>query len=185
VVLIIYQFRARRPLLTIRTMLTVVPLKAAIYEQRKTDALRAGPPELLMGVLHDVACASMGLGAGGEIRQSIETPVESPENWELQTNASAWVHIANSRAWQRITGERPPILAPSTADYSAPGLPWFDWYDDTFARSGSDILARAKSVHTLGGERKESPVPENESFDPPEPIRLGHPRKEVPGPTPS
>jgi hypothetical protein len=142
VVLIIYQFRARRPLLTIRTMLTVVPLKAAIYEQRKTDALRAGPPELLMGVLHDVACASMGLGAGGEIRQSIETPVESPENWELQTNASAWVHIANSRAWQQITGERPPILAPSTADYSAPGLPWFDWYDDTFARS--DWVTHAK-----------------------------------------
>jgi hypothetical protein len=62
---------------------------------------------------------------------------------------------------------------------------WVDWYDDTFARSGSDVLARAKSVHALGGERKESPLPENESFDPPEPIRLGYPRKEVSGPTPS
>jgi hypothetical protein len=165
--------------------LVVIPLKAAIYEQRKADGLRADSPEGLMGALPDVACDSMGLGAGGEIRQSIETPVESPENWALQTRASAWVHIANSLAWQQITGERPPILPPSAADYTAYGLPWFDWYDDTLARSGSDVLARAKSVHTLGGERKESPLPENDSFDPPEPIRLGYPRKEVSGPTPS
>ena len=40
-------------------------------------------------------------------------------------------------------------------------------------------------VHTLGGERKASPLQENESFDPPEPIRLGYPHKEVSGPTPS
>jgi hypothetical protein len=93
----------------------VIPLKAALYEQRKADGLRADSPETLMGAL-PVACASMGLGAGGEIRQSIETPVESPENWELQTSASAWVHIANSVEWQQITGERPPILPPSAAD---------------------------------------------------------------------
>ena len=105
----------------------------------------------------------MGLGAGGEIRQSIETPVESPENWELQTSASEWVHIANSVEWQQITGKRPPILPPSAADYTAHGLPWFDWYDDTFARSGSDILAGVKSIRTLGGERGEYPLPENES----------------------
>ena len=164
--------------------LVVIPLKAAIYEQRKADRLRAGSPEPLTGAL-PAACADMGLGAGGAIGQSIETPVESSENWELQTRASTWVHIANSVEWQQITGERPPILAPGAADYTAHGLPWFDWYDDTFARSGSDILARAKSVHTLGGERKASPLQENESFDPPEPIRLGYPHKEVSGPTPS
>jgi hypothetical protein len=164
--------------------LVVIPLKAAIYERRKADGLRVGSPEALMGAL-PVACAGMGLGAGGEIRQSIETPVESPENWELQTRASAWVHIANSVEWQQITGERPPMLPPSAADYTAYGLPWFDWYDDTFARSGSDLLARAKSIRTLGGERGESPLPENESFDPPEPIRVGYTRKEVSGPTPS
>jgi hypothetical protein len=124
--------------------LVVVPLKAAIYEQRKADGLRAGPPEALMGALPDVAGAGMGLGAGGEIRQSIETPVESPENWALQTSASAWVHVANSLAWQQLTGERPPMLPPSAADYTAYGLPWFDWYDDTFARSGSNILARRR-----------------------------------------
>jgi hypothetical protein len=59
----------------------------------------------------------------GEIRQSIETPVESPENWELQTRASAWVHIANSVEWQQITGERPPILPPSATDSTAHGYP--------------------------------------------------------------
>jgi hypothetical protein len=113
--------------------LVLIPLKAAIYERRKADALRAGPPEPLIGALPD-ACASMGLGAGGSIRQSIETPVESPENWALQTRASAWVHIVNSSAWQQITGERPPTLAPSAADYSAHGLPWFDWYSKQIYR---------------------------------------------------
>lgn len=96
-------------------------LKAAIYEQRKTDALRAGPAEPLMAALPVVACAGMGLGAGGSIRQSIETPVESPQNWVLQKGASAWVHIANSVAWQQITGERPPMLPPSAADYTVHG----------------------------------------------------------------
>jgi hypothetical protein len=55
-------------------------------------------------------------GAGGEIRQSIETPVEPPEIWGLQTSASAWVHIANCVDWLQITGERPPSLPQSCAD---------------------------------------------------------------------
>ena len=44
--------------------LVVIPLKAAIYEQRKADRLRAGSPEPLTGAL-PAACADMGLGAGG------------------------------------------------------------------------------------------------------------------------
>ena len=46
-------------------------------------------------------------------------------------------------------------------------------------------LAMAKSVHALGGERTSLRCRKNELFDPPEPIRLGYPRKEVSGPTPS
>ena len=162
--------------------LVVIPLKAAIYEQRQADRLRAGSPDPLINPVPNAECAGMGLGAGGEITQSIETPVEPQENWELQTSASVWVHIANSLDWQQISGERPPSLPPSAADYTSYGLPWFDWYDDTFARSGSDVLAVTKSVRMLGDERTEPSLPENESFDPPEPIRLGYPRKEAQSP---
>ena len=34
-------------------------------------------------------------------------------------------------------------------------------------------------VRTLGDERNDSALPENELFDPPEPIGLGYPRQEV------
>ena len=34
-------------------------------------------------------------------------------------------------------------------------------------------------VRTLGDERNDSALPENELFDPPEPIGLGYPRHEV------
>jgi hypothetical protein len=162
--------------------LVVIPLKAALYEERKAVGFGVGSADPFL-VPAPAACAATGLGAGGEIRQSIETPVESPENWELETSASVWVHIANSVDWRQITGERPPTLALSAADYTKYGFPWFDWYDDTSPRSGSDVLARVKSVHTLGGERSESPLPENESFDPPEPIGLGYARNDVSGST--
>lgn len=53
------------------------------------------------------------------------------------------------------------------------GVPRFTWYDDTLARSGSAALASVVSVFDLGRERREQPPPDNESFNPPEPVLLG------------
>lgn len=114
-------------------------------------------------------------GAGGSITQSIETPVEPHEDWELGSASRLSVHLANSAAWFAINGEQPPTLPPTAADYTRSGMPWFDWYDDSFARPGSLVLSKVKSVFEFGQGRGEEPLPENESFDPPEPAVLGRP----------
>ena len=53
------------------------------------------------------------------------------------------------------------------------GLPWFNYYDDlATAVSGSKILKGLKSIVTLGKEKGDVPLPENESVDPDNVIQL-------------
>jgi hypothetical protein len=178
------------------------PLKAAIWREReearrkaeearraawaasRIKALRrapASPADLLMdmdgSVTHRVAASmpapSMGLAPGGSITQEIAKLRERSDAWDLSQRARCFVHIANSEAWAALTGAPPPTTMPTAADYRRAGLPWFAWYADRPAKAGSSILAALKSVATLGREKREAPLPDNESFDPPEPVRLG------------
>ncbi|MBJ7338389.1 hypothetical protein [Mycolicibacterium sp.] len=152
--------------------IAVVPLKSEVYRERY--AARAEPD---FGIGMALPCASaadsMGLAAGGSIAQSIATPVEPQNNWESTSGSSLTVHIANSAVWAEVTGSEPPTLPLSAAEYTEMGVPWFTWYDDTLARAGSATLSKVASVFDLGRERREQPLPENESFDPPEPVVLG------------
>jgi hypothetical protein len=46
-------------------------------------------------------------------------------------------------------------------------LPWFLWYDDkNAAMEGSGVLTGMKSVATLGKEKKQVPLPENQPVSP-------------------
>lgn len=151
--------------------LVVTPLKSAVYRDRF-----ASRPEC-DGIAECLPCAapagSMGMGMGGSITQSIATPVEPQDNWESACRSALTVHIANSAHWVEVTDERPPTLPLSAADYTSMGVPWFDWYDDSLARTGSATLSKVVSVFDLGEELGERPLPENDSFDPPEPVVLG------------
>lgn len=44
--------------------------------------------------------------------------------------AKAWVHIADSEMYQRITGDAPPPSPVSARTYTEWGLPWFELYDE-------------------------------------------------------
>ncbi len=129
------------------------------------------PPEALMA--RASPRMDMGLAPGGSITQEIAKLRERADAWDLARRARCFVHIANSEAWAALTGAPPPTRPPSAADYARAGLPWFEWYADRPAKAGSAILAGLKSVARLGAERRETPLPENEPFDPPEPVRLG------------
>ena len=151
--------------------IAVAPLKSAVYRERYEAR-----EEQDFGITMCPCAApddSMGMGAGGSITQSIATPVEPHDNWESDGGSSLTVHIANSAQWAGLTGSEPPTLPLSAADYTEMGVPWFTWYDDTLAREGSAALAEVVSVFELGRERREQPLPENESFDQPEPVVVG------------
>lgn len=170
--------------------LVVIPLKSSVHQEREAARREAAArydtgygsvayfcaPEAAMAMAAPPPASAMGMGAGGSIKQSIETPVEPHDNWELDHGTRLSVHIANSAAWTGITDERPPTEPPSAADYTRMGFPWFDWYDDALPRAGSSVLSKVKSVLDFGRSKGENPLPENESFDPPEPVVLGHPR---------
>lgn len=115
----------------------------------------------------------MGFGAGGSIKQSIATPLESHDNWCDTAQSSATVKIVNSTAWQTLTDE-PPHHPPLTIDeYRAYGYPWFAWYDDSLARQGESPFASARTVKHVGDSLCEQPLPDNPTFTPPTPVVLG------------
>jgi hypothetical protein len=155
------------------------PIKAAIWEERLAARRRAPVSTALMfnDAAMPMAAAAprmeMGLAPGGSIEQQIATPMEKPEAWDLSHRSRCFVHLANSLGWRAFTGEAPPTVPPTAADYARAGLPWFTWYDERPAKQGSSILDGLKSVFAMGKAKGVAPLPENEGFDPPEPVRLG------------
>lgn len=143
------------------------PMKRDVFERRfpKLERRRA-----MAGTVSGMAVpcaapgAAMGLAPGGQMRQSIYTDPFGPDDWDLTQSSRVFVHICNSMVWRSITGQNPPHPPPTAKEYSAAGLPWFDYYDDTRTPvGGNGILSRLKSVVGLGKEKGVSAVPENET----------------------
>jgi len=106
----------------------------------------------------------MGLAPGGRMRQEIHDDPYDLSDWDTDHTNRCFVHIANSMVWRGITGQQPPTVPPTAADYDRHGLPWFEYYDDSRAAiGGSKDLAGLKSVAELGEEKGDVPLPENES----------------------
>lgn len=156
--------------------IVVYPMKAAAWE--KLQKKRRHRPLKMM----DMACSlsleepSMGLAPGGRMKQDIEKDPYDMNVWDLRHGSRVFVHIANSLAWRAITGEAPPTVPPTAKQYKKAGLPWFDFYGKGEAVEGSGVLAGLKTVLGMGEQKGETPLPENESFDPDgiKPVNLGH-----------
>lgn len=116
---------------------------------------------------------SMGLAPGGRMKQHIERDRYGLDAWDQRHSSKCFVTIANSMAWLRITGEVPPTTPPAGADYTAAGLPWFDFYgSDAKALEGAVALGNLKSVASMA-KTKGEPLPQNESIDVEHVIELG------------
>jgi hypothetical protein len=113
-----------------------------------------------------VAAASMGLGAGGKMKQEIFKDPHGMDVWQRSQRSRCFVHLANSMAWEAITEEKPPE-SPMTAElYSQHGYPWFDYYDDNLeALGGTEKLAGLKSIMELGFQKGLNILPENMPAD--------------------
>lgn len=111
--------------------------------------------------------AEMGVGAGGKMKQEIFKDPHGMDVWQRSQKARCFVHLANSMAWEAITGKKPPAT-PVTADvYTRHGYPWFDYYDESqTALEGTEKLAGLKSIMRLGFQKGMNILPENTSVDP-------------------
>jgi hypothetical protein len=144
------------------------PLKAKHYVR----ARQYEPAEGLADYCRAAPSCEMGLSPGGRMTQKIYDDDTPLDHWDQKHSSRCFVHLTNSLVWRQITGDTPPTVPPTVKEYTAAGLPWFDYYADSPAVRGSKTLAKLKSVVAMGKAKGDVPLPENESVTPETIVRL-------------
>jgi hypothetical protein len=118
---------------------------------------------------HMLCCesATLGLAAGGRMRQHIYADPYDFSVWDQQHGARCFVTILDSRTWTAVTGEAMPTKPITAKEYTSAGLPWFDYYSDAAPLDGSSVL---NGVQSIAGSWKQE-QPEADSFDAPIPAQ--------------
>jgi len=145
------------------------PMKREIFEARfpKQPRRKEGLVRDCRIMYASAKPISLGLAPGGRMKQEIYDDPFKLSDWDTDHGSRCFIHIANSMVWRQITGENPPTTPPTATEYTRARLPWFTWYDDqATAIEGSATLANMKSVATLGAEKNDCPLPENQSVTP-------------------
>jgi hypothetical protein len=95
----------------------------------------------------------MGMGAGGKMKQSIYPDPHGIEVWDPDTYGRIFVHIVNSQAYKKITGNDPPASPVDAKTYTQYGLPWFDLYDDHLGDvAAPETLQNVHSIAQIAAE---------------------------------
>ncbi len=111
-----------------------------------------------------LSAPDMGLAPGGKMEQEIyEDPFKFRE-WDQSNGSRCFVHLTNSLVWRSITDKEPPTVPFTAREYTSAGLPWFDYYNDN-AQSvhGPGKLKKLKSIVQMGKKKGKNPLPENNS----------------------
>jgi hypothetical protein len=91
--------------------------------------------------------ASMGLAAGGRMKQKIYQDSYGIDTWDSFNTSRVFVHLVNSEMWREITGEEAPHSPVTAREYEEAGLPWYDIYDEYVpAVHGKKAFKKVKSV---------------------------------------
>lgn len=162
----------------------VYPMKRDRYEEMLKRNIHLFDEDVCFS--RSVVCesASMGLAPGGLMRQEIYEDAYGYDAWDMSQSSRCFVHILNSEQWTRSTGKPVPSKAPSAAEYTNAGLPWFDYYDDKLnALSGAKKLAGMDSVAAKGVKLGEKPLVENDAVKPQTIVPLGSDSVKLTSPT--
>ena len=142
------------------------PMKRKHYEQMREEEERR--PKAYYDMADPAPSAAplkqMGLAPGGRMKQEIYDDPYGLDAWDQRHASRCFVSIVNSGQWRTITGERPPNTPPTAAQYANAGLPWFDYYSEADSVDATDALKGVSSVATLGAQKGEAPLPENETI---------------------
>jgi hypothetical protein len=111
---------------------------------------------------------SMGLAAGGRMKQKIYEDRHGIATWDAMNTSRVFVHLVNSHVWRDITGEEAPRSPVSSREYEQAGLPWFDVYDEhVSAVDGAGAFAGVASVAEMDVAKFGSPIGDNGDVDVP------------------
>ena len=155
--------------------ISVAPLKAHVWK-----AMRAEWEQQKSRVLMRERCemessrASMGLAAGGRMRQVIEPDPFDLDDWDFAAADRVFVTLVHAKDWKKVTGEAAPNQPPTAKEYSQAGLPWFEYYGkDQSALPGSVTLAGVKSVASLFKKFTGATLPNSEDVETGSPKAIG------------
>ncbi len=146
----------------------VFPMKPEAFDRRfpvvrERPAFRAGTIRDAC-LMMEPGGSEMGLAPGGRMRQEIYQDRFNIHDWDTEHSSRCFIHLVNSTTWRAISGEAPPTKPPTPRDYTRAGLPWFDYYDaELNAVQGSKVLGALKSVKEKLIEKRQEPLPHNQS----------------------
>jgi hypothetical protein len=89
----------------------------------------AGPPGR-MPPLRMASVQTMGLGAGGVMKQKLYPDPYGLDTWDQDNAGRVIVHLVNSEHFREITGTNPPPTPIDAQVYTKHGFPWFELYDE-------------------------------------------------------
>lgn len=147
------------------------PMKAEIYERR-------GPEPAFYGEANVVCCnvasqEEMGLAPGGLMRQEIYEDSLGLSAWDMSVKSRCFVHILNSSQYFQVTHKMPPTRPPTAEQYTAAGLPWFDYYDaERNALASPTKLLQLKSIETMRANGPGDGMPDKKGLRPGNVIKL-------------
>lgn len=122
------------------------------------------------GIMPAPSAPSMGLGAGGRMRQEVYADDRPLADYDESGALRVFVHLCSAEQWTAITGEVLPATPVDRDAYVSAGLPWFDYYDaDAENLAASAILTKVKTVGEMFGEQQDPFVP----VDPTTVVALG------------
>jgi hypothetical protein len=105
---------------------------------------------LLESAWGDLDAATMGVGAGGRIKQKVYPDPYGLDTWDAENYESIIVYLVNSAQYQAVTSSAPPPTPISAQTYIQFGLPWFDLYDEKAGDiSATEILRNVKPTQAM------------------------------------
>jgi hypothetical protein len=133
----------------------------ALAEWHAAQALHTESCEdLMVGAPPPLADASMGLGAGGRMRQEVYADDRPLADYDESGARRVFVHLCSAAQWTAITGEVPPPTPVDRDAYVRAGLPWFDFYNaDARDLAPSEILTQVETVDKKLGIQEDPFVP--------------------------
>ena len=148
------------------------PMKADYYNEHFVKPCE----DIMFSRVCESADIDMGLAPGGLMRQEIYHVEHGIDAWDTSSSSRCFVHIVNSAVYLQHTGKAPPEKPPTAKNYTNAGLPWFDYYSDGKALSGSDKLAGLTSLAGNWFQKTKQILPDNEAVEPTSIKNLGKDR---------
>jgi hypothetical protein len=161
--------------------ISVIPLKSKVWkarrrawEARQRQKMERPMVSACLAPPGDIAQSSMGLAAGGRMRQVIHPDRFDIEDWEISAAERVFVSLVHAKDWKTITGQAAPNEPPTAKDYSNAGLPWFEHYvRDQAALPGSAKLAQVSSLAKLFKKKTGAKLPNSQDIDTGAPKAIG------------